>query len=209
MPSAGGTSGDLIEALLQDHAATRRLLEEFPTLGSEERFEAFPYIVRVLVGHETAEELVVYPALRSAAAGGAALVQDRLAEQHRAERLLGELEHTGLDDDSFEASFRSLEQYVLEHADKEEQSVFPVLSVNLSESARHRLGERYQRAKRQAPTHAHPASPHLAPVVKTAGAFDRLRDTVTLRNTPRLRRAVRRRDLGALLERPPWSPHRG
>jgi hypothetical protein len=39
--------------------------------------------------------------------------------------------------------------------------------------------------------------------------LDRVRDTIVLRNTPRLRRAVRRRELAALLERPPWSPGHG
>lgn len=204
-----GTRGDLVALLQQDHAETRRLLEEFPTLEEEQRQEAFPYIVRTLVGHEAAEELVVYPALRAAAAGGAALAHDRIEEQHRAERLLAELEHTQVDDATFEASFRMLEQYVLEHADEEEQTVFPLLSVNLGDSERRRLAERYLRAKRQAPTHAHPASPHVAPMMQTAGFLDRVRDTVTLRNTPRLRRAVRRRELAALLERPPWRPRHG
>jgi hemerythrin superfamily protein len=203
------TGSDLVALLLQDHAETKHLLEEFPTLQEEQRREAFPYIVRVLVGHEAAEELVVYPALRAAVAGGAAVAHDRIEEQHNVERLLAELEHTRVDDASFEASFRALEQYVLEHADKEEQTVFPLLSVNLGDSERRRLAERYLRAKRQAPTHAHPASPHVAPMVKTAGILDRVRDTVMLRNTPRLRRAVRRRELAALLERPPWSPRHG
>jgi hemerythrin superfamily protein len=206
---AAGGGGDLIDALLRDHRETKGLLEEFPTLELDQRLVAFPYIVRALVGHETAEELVVYPALRAAAAGGAGIANDRLEEQHRAERLLADLERTRLDDRSFEASFRSLEQYVLDHAEREEQSVFPVLAAHLGDAERRRLAAHYQRAKRQAPTHPHPASPHLPPVVRTAGVLDRVRDTVTLRNAPRLRRALRQRDPAALLQRPPWRPGHG
>lgn len=199
---------DVVTLLAEDHAEARRLLEEAPGLSLEQRRDAFPYLVRTLVGHETAEELVVYPALRRRAAGGTALAGDRLAEQHQAEAVLGDLEHLPIDAPSFEASLRQLGHAVTDHAEAEEQTVFPVLAA-LDEAERHRLAEQYLRAKRQAPTHAHPASPHVAPLVKLAGALDRVRDMLMLRNAPRLRRAIRTRDAAALVERPAWRPDDG
>ena len=197
---------DIVALLAEDHAEARHLLEEVPGLSLEQRRDAFPYLVRTLVGHESAEELVVYPALRSCDGGGGEVAAQRLAEQHRAERLLGALEHLRIDDPSFEASLRRLADDVLEHAEAEERTAFPALLAGLGEEQRHVLAGKYLRAKRQAPTHAHPAAPHVGPVVKVAGVIDRLRDTLMLRNAPRLRRAVRTRDATALLERPAWEP---
>jgi hemerythrin superfamily protein len=205
----GEQEDDLVEMVLGDHERARRLMEEFFTLNLEQRREAFPYLVRTLLTHEAAEELVVYPALEECAAGGAAVAGDRLEEQHRAERFIGELEHQSVQSPGFEASFRQLRSTVEDHALAEEQTVLPVLSAQLDGPRRKELGARYRTARERAPTHAHPRAPHLVPVMKTAGVVDRVRDVVTLRNAPRVRRALRTRDLGALLRRPPWQPHRG
>lgn len=196
---------ELTAVLLQDHAEAKRLLLGFDRLPQPERPEAFRHLVKVLVGHEAAEEIVIYPALRDVAAGGGAIARDRLAEQEKAERLLADLERLGVDDPAFEPSFRQLRDAVLEHAEAEERTVFWVLASNVGDRARAELAQRYLRAKQQAPTHAHPLSPDTPPANRVAGpmaaVIDRARDTVRLRNSPRLRRALRTRDASQLLHR--------
>jgi hemerythrin superfamily protein len=178
-------TADLVGLLLQDHGEAKRLLHAFDQVPPAERPEAFRHLVKVLVGHEAAEELVVYPALRECAAGGAAIARDRLAEQEHAERLLADMERLGVDDPGFEPSFRRLRDAVLEHAETEEHTVFWVLSSNLPHKELQRLAERYARAKQQAPTHPHPLSPQTPPANKVAGPLagllDRARDTARRR----------------------------
>ena len=203
MTTTQARTADLVALLLEDHAEAKRLLQAFDTLPDERRHEGFRHIVKVLMAHESAEELVVYPALRDCAAGGAAIARDRMAEQEQAERLLADLERQGLDDPAFVASFRQLRASVLEHAAMEERTVFWVLANNLGRSELERLADRYRRAKGQAPTHAHPLAPHAAPVDRVtgrvAGVVDRLRDKARLRDAPRLRQAVRQHDVAPLL----------
>lgn len=204
--NAPETTG-IVARVLHDHAEAKRLLGRFTEIPQEQRAEAFRLIVKTLVAHETAEELVVYPALRRAAAGGAAVARDRLTEQQQATRMLADLERYGTDEPSFEASFRTLRDDVLEHADAEEQSVLTVLAAVLGERELARLGERYEAAKAGAPTHAHPLAPRTSPANRVAvppGALlDRIRDLVRLRDAPRLRAAITERDPGALFRRPP------
>lgn len=205
MPTSQLGTADLVSLLLEDHGEAKRLLQGFDRVPQEERPEAFRHLLKVLVAHEAAEELVVYPALRACAAGGSAIARDRLAEQEQAERLLADMERTGVGDPAFEPSFRRLRQAVLEHADGEEHTVFWVLSSNLPGRELQRLGERYVRAKQHAPTHPHPLGPQTPPANKVAGRLagmlDRARDTARLRDAPRLRRAIRSRDATALFRR--------
>lgn len=196
---------DLVGVLLRDHAEAKRLLLAFDRLPHPERPEAFRHLVKILVAHEAAEEMVIFPALREAAAGGGAIARDRLAEQQEAERLVAGLERAGVDDPAFEASFRKLRDAVLEHAETEERTVFWVLESNVDERSRTQLVQRYLRAKQQAPTHAHPAGPDTPPANRVTGPLtgmlDRARDTIGLRNAPRLRQALRKRDATQLLRR--------
>ena len=203
MTTTQAHQADLLALLLEDHAEAKRLLQAFDTVADERRHEAFRHIVKVLMAHESAEELVVYPALRDCAAGGAAIARDRMAEQEQAERLLADLERQDLDDPAFAGWFRQLRASVLEHAEMEERTVFWVLSNNLDRRTLERLAERYQATKSRAPTHAHPLAPHSAPADRVtgrlAGLLDRLRDKAHLRDAPRLRQALHQREVTPLL----------
>src|SRR5579872_6295623 len=180
-PMATTNGPGLVELLLQDHGEAKRMLAGLEELPTEDRAARFRQVVRALVAHEVAEETVVFPALRDCAAGGGAIVHDRLEEQKAAERLLADLERTPVDDPTFESTFRKLRTAVLEHADAEERTVFWVLSSNLAPSELAELGSRYQQVKGRAPTHAHPMVPDTPPGEQGGGTHGR-------RARPRARR---------------------
>ncbi len=171
---------ELVDELTNDHLRIAALLEWFGDLDAEGRRNAFGEVAAALTTHEFAEEKVVFPALASCAAGGAAIAADRAAEQHEAEALLGELQRTPVDDGEFEAILRRLRTGVTEHAAEEEATVFWVLRTNLPEQQRQVVAHQYARAKGSAPTRPHPLAPHgtartalLGPVVSLV---DRKRD---------------------------------
>ena len=180
----------LVTVLLQDHGEARRMLDRFTTLPGPSRAQAFREIVRTLVAHESAEELVVYPALRQCAAGGAAIARDRITEQEEAERVLADLERGAVDGADFEAAFRKLRDAVVEHADAEERTAFWVLSTNLGDRELRRLAQRYLEAKGSAPTHAHPLAPDSPPANRVAGplagVMDRALDALHARRAGRV-----------------------
>jgi hemerythrin superfamily protein len=135
-----------------------------------------------LVGHEVAEEEVLYPAIRKYVDGGDDLADARLREQAEAESLLHDIQTLDPNTEYFLASFIKLRADVLRHAEAEEQTVFPALASAVAPDEQVRLGKRYERAKQAAPTHPHPHAPDTPPaniVIGPIAAFvDRVRDAV-------------------------------
>ena len=171
----------LIEILLRDHEQAKLLLESFDSFPIS-RDERFCEIVHTLVGHEVAEEEVLYPAVRKYVDGGDDLAEARLHEQGEAETLLHDMEVLDPNSEEFLTSFIKLRADVLRHAEAEEQTVFPGLASAVAPDEQVRLGQRYERAKQAASTHPHPHAPDMPPanlVLGPVAAFvDRVRDAV-------------------------------
>ena len=175
-------SNDVLDLLKADHRTVESLLGRFDKTPSSDRDGYFCEVVHTLVGHEVAEELVVYPALRDDAANGSTVADARLAEQAEAEQLLSEMETQEASSGAFTAKFKKLREAVLAHAEAEESTAFPLLEGSTTMEQRRDLGERYTKAKEKAPTHPHPHAPDTSPGNKLVGPvaaiFDRARDAV-------------------------------
>jgi hemerythrin superfamily protein len=136
-------------------------------------------LVHTLVGHEVAEELVVYPTVREEAPNCAQVADARLAEQAEAEGLLAEMEKLDQASATFASKFQTLRDAVLRHAEAEESTAFELLKQSTTMKEREVMGGRYQKAKDAAPTHPHPDAPDTPPGNKVVGpiaaVFDRAR----------------------------------
>src|SRR5581483_1621526 len=161
---------DIVLVLSAQHERIRALLAELhETVAAvaditSDMAEPFQELVRLLVAHEAAEELVVYPTLRSGLEEG----------------LLAKLEKLAPAFFEFPAALAELEQKVLAHAEQEEHTVFPLLERRLSADDRQRMAGDFHYMVARAPTHAHAHSPEsavgnavLGPVLAT---IDRVRD---------------------------------
>jgi hemerythrin superfamily protein len=173
-------TGDIVDLLSQDHEEAKHLLETITSAAPETRNDLFWELVPALVSHEVAEEVVVYPTIRSEAPDGEAEVEPRLKEQQQAEEMLASMEKLDPKSDEFGQKLRQLRDDVLEHAQAEEQNIFPLLRALEHEEERSKLGARYEKAKASAPTHPHPNAPDTPPGNKVLGpvaAFaDKVRD---------------------------------
>lgn len=187
MPAAGndtegGPRSELVVLLLEDHRRIEQLLDDFDRRPADSRDEAFCEITQTLVQHEVAEEEVVYPSVRRRAAGGERLADERLAEQHDAERLLADMETAGVESDAFAEMFRTFRADVLAHAEAEEATVFPALDLDGTPDDNARLVRLYRAAKQAAPTHPHPHRPDTGPADLMLGpvsaVYDHARDAV-------------------------------
>jgi hemerythrin superfamily protein len=176
---------DVVDVLTSQHERARALLAELhETVAAVaditgDMAEPFGELVRLLVAHEAAEELVVYPALRAGLEEGL-VAEERLAEEHEAKELLARVEKMASAFFEFPAALAELEAKVLAHADQEERTVFPRLQQRLAADERQRLGADFLYAAARAPSHAHAHSPESAvgnafvgPVLAT---IDRVRD---------------------------------
>jgi hemerythrin superfamily protein len=169
---------DLIQLLTRDHELVKERFAALTTGELGERGPLFWKLTDDLVRHEVAEEVVVYPTIRSAA--GAAEVADAcIAEQSRAEERLARMEKEDPTTRGFMDEVQQLEGEVLGHAEHEERDVFPLLRQLPGEQLVS-LGERYTTAKTAAPNHPHPSAPDTPPgnliLGPVAALIDRVRD---------------------------------
>ncbi|MCZ7525016.1 MAG: hemerythrin domain-containing protein [Acidimicrobiia bacterium] len=178
--STGTADGneDLIAAIRRDHRQIERQFDSIEMATDlQARDDAFRELVRTLVAHETAEQVIVHPLTRRRSEE---VAEARLAEEKEGEVLLALLEELGVGSDDFEIQLARLRRDVLEHAGREERDEHPLIEREVDAERLDRLGDAFRTAERAAPTHAHPHSPRSATGNVVAGPFmaivDRVRD---------------------------------
>jgi hemerythrin superfamily protein len=173
---------NIVELVLRDHQRAGALLAQLEATSDADLEEYFCHLREVLVRHEVAEELVVYPAFRDHVSGAAPIADACIAEQSEAEEALATLEKTDTTSDSFRTQLVELRQAVLAHAKHEERDVLPALERNIDPQQLGELGDRYDKALESAPTHPHPHAPDTPPgntlLGPIAALIDRVRDAM-------------------------------
>ncbi len=176
------SSQDVVDLLLEQHEEVRRLFAEVEQQTGDEQRDAFEELVRLLAVHETAEEEVVYPAVRKMVDDGDSLADARTAEESEAKSALSELEKLGVDHEDFDAKLEACKQLVLAHAENEEREVFPGLRESHSVEQLRSMAGGVRAAESLAPTHPHPHGPESAVGNIAVGPFaalaDRVRDAI-------------------------------
>ena len=118
---------DVVTHVHRQHETIRRLFDDVRNTAPAERAAAFQPLVRLLAVHETAEEMVVYPALLLAGSAARAVVRERKSEEDAAKNQLADLEGVDASSRQFLTGLDALREVVLEHAEAEEREVFPLL----------------------------------------------------------------------------------
>lgn len=176
------TEHDAVKFLLTQHAEVRSLFTSVSAASGEARREAFAPLVRLLAVHETAEEMVVYPAVRNAGEEGDRIADARLVEEDEAKKLLADLEKLDPASPEFTEPFRQFRAAVEAHAEREEREVFPLLQRTVDDEQLGRMASSLQVAESVAPTHPHRLAPESAVGNMVAGPFvaivDRVRDAI-------------------------------
>jgi hypothetical protein len=172
---------DVVEFLIGQHMQIRDLFTEVQTSTGHARRDAFERLVTLLAVHETAEEQLIHPLVRTGVDGGGDIVDDRLAEERAAKEMLAKLEDLGPDAAEFPSLLAELRTSVLTHAHNEEAYEFRYLRREVAVAQLQPLVSMVRAAEAVAPTHPHPgvesatANTVAGPVVSL---FDRTKDIV-------------------------------
>src|SRR3954452_12658735 len=173
---------DVTVMLVEQHQQVKALLARIGDGKSPTAADDFCELRRMLAVHETAEEEVVYPALRKLGDEGERIAKARLAEEDEAKQVLHDLEQIGVNEPAFAQKIAEFQQAVLAHAEAEEQQVFPRLREHASAETLVTMGKALLRAEEAAPTHPHPHAPNSAVANVVGGPFlpivDKVRDTL-------------------------------
>jgi hemerythrin superfamily protein len=175
------TPSDVVKFLEAQHDLIEDMFDEvLHASDTEARETAFVALRQLLAVHETAEEMFIHPRARGEV--GDQLVDLRLQEEHDAKELLSHIEGLDVGSQEFIDELVKLQQAVLAHAEREEDSEFTQLQRELTADERQRLTRAVQAAEAIAPTRPHPgvesAKLNFA-VGPFASLLDRARDLIS------------------------------
>jgi hemerythrin superfamily protein len=183
---------DVIDILSADHREVEAMFTELEKLmgsrsGTEDelRKDLVDQATIELVRHAVAEEVAVYPAVKTKVSAEEA---ERAKREHaEAEETMKRLEGLDPNDEGFEDELRKLMSEIRAHVVEEEGEMFPRMRQVMTGDELVELGKRVETIKKMAPTRPHPSVPNdpgkrLA-VGPVAGLFDRLRDMASGRGT--------------------------
>ncbi|MCV7029610.1 hemerythrin domain-containing protein [Mycobacterium sherrisii] len=172
---------DVVDFLSSQHEQIKSLFTTTLSASGDAREKAFVDLRRLLAVHETVEEEIVHPRAKRKIADGAAVVEQRLEEEHEAKAVLQKLEKLDVDSAEFTRMLTELRDAVLDHAEHEEKDEFTRLGQELSSDELESMGRAAKLAEAIAPTRPHAGvESQLANLV--AGPFaamlDRARDAI-------------------------------
>ncbi|GAA4658426.1 hemerythrin domain-containing protein [Streptomyces youssoufiensis] len=176
-----GGEGSVLVRQRRDHAQMDRLMDRHQALeDGAERERVLRELVQLVFSHAFAEETVLWPAVRRAAADGEELTS-RVEEEHQEiNDLVTDVER--LDPGSAEREEKVLRVFALIRQDirDEEDLVLPRLQEALDAGRLRRLGAAWETVRGSAPTRPHPVVPRRPPGNAVLGVplslYDRLRD---------------------------------
>jgi len=117
---------DALKLLKTDHDKVKRLLSELDSTterGVKTRSELFATIKGELTVHETIEEEIFYPALKSHPKAKD-IVLEAYEEHHVVDQVMAELEGLDVSDETWGAKATVMKENVEHHIEEEEQEMF-------------------------------------------------------------------------------------
>ena len=172
------TGGDVVDLLLRQHGALRRLCAEVTSAAPGAKEEPFRSLVRLMAVHEAVEEEIVHPYVKRRV-GAAADVAGLLDEEREIKKMLVALDALGPAGPGFDALFDQFQTTLLAHAGKEEKGEFAGLREKTGSAERTAMAAAVRVASTLAPTHPHPgleSGPRSVLVGTPLAMMDRARD---------------------------------
>jgi hemerythrin superfamily protein len=127
MTNAVPEPDDVVALIRHQHELVRQSIGMIKAAAPDERAGLFQELAMTVPGHETAEQSVVYPALRELGAEGERVADARIAEEEQASETLAGLESLDASTAQFEQAFTAFSGDVEQHALSEEAEVLPLL----------------------------------------------------------------------------------
>jgi hemerythrin superfamily protein len=171
--------------ILCDHTAVRTIYDKFKNEKNKVEAEKWRnQLIYEIARHSIAEELVVYPLIRSKLQDGEKIFQKDIQEQHRIKEILYEAQSIDKDSPDFRTKIDEAMQLLFKHIESEESEQLPLLRKCLSEEESIKYGNQYMRRKFIVPTKPHTAVPEDPPTLNSilgllTAPLDKFRDLFT------------------------------
>ena len=143
---------DALTLLKKDHDGVKKMLKDLEATTEravKTRKNLFERLRFSLTVHEQMEETVLYPALEEHAKAKE-IVLEAYEEHDVVDTILGELEQTPVDDETWHAKLTVMQENLLHHIEEEEKEMFGQARQVFDEETLESLGQRMQEIKTQA-----------------------------------------------------------
>lgn len=141
---------DAFKLMKKDHDNFRKLFKEYEAAGDrayKTKLGIAGTLFAELNAHEIMEEEIFYPALRERASKKQVeLVLEGYEEHHVADLIVAELKALDVEDETYDAKFKVLQENVEHHLEEEEENMFPGAKKVLADEAEE-LGEAMEARK--------------------------------------------------------------
>lgn len=178
---------DIIDDIITDHREVEAVFAELEKGAGGNKRDLVEHVIAELVRHSVAEEQYLYPVARRVLPDGDKIADHELEEHAEAERVMKSLDKTDVGDSKFDELTRKLIDSIRHHVEDEEKDLLPKLPDACESAELRKLGEKFENAKKLAPTRPHPSAPDRPPANKIlgpgVGLIDRMRDALSGRNT--------------------------
>jgi hemerythrin superfamily protein len=143
---------DALALLKKDHDQVKKLLKDLDDTTDraiKTRQDLFERLKFSLTVHEQMEEAVLYPALKEHAETKE-IVLEAYEEHDVVDTILGELEQTPFDDETWHAKLTVMRENLLHHIQEEEDEMFGQVRRLFDKATLESLGEQMRTIKAQA-----------------------------------------------------------
>ena len=143
---------DALGLLKKDHDAIKKMLGDLGDTTEravKTREEGFGRLRHSLIVHEQMEEAILYPALKQHAEAKD-IVLEAYEEHDVVDKVLGDLEATPFDDESWHAKLKVMSENLHHHIEEEEREMFEQARQIFDREAVEQLGQQMQQIKTQA-----------------------------------------------------------
>ncbi|MCT7658322.1 hemerythrin domain-containing protein [Mycobacterium deserti] len=177
---------DVVDDIITDHREFETIFTAIENSDDRQhRRDLVDHVIAELVRHSVGEEQYLYPVARRVLDNGDEEVDHELKEHAEAEKIMKEIEKAD-DDAKFDELVGKLIEDIRHHIEDEEKDLLPNLREKCSHDELLELGEKFEKAKKSAPTRPHPSAPDHPPANKIldrgAGLIDKMRDALTGRD---------------------------
>jgi len=175
-----GYEKDIVQLIKEDHSYFSKLYDSFKSeRDTSEKQNLGWTIVRQLSLHSGAEEVALYPSLRTIFNDGNELADRCLKEHAEVKEKLYQLDNLKVDDPKYDPLMDEVIKETKQHITEEEQ-ILDRLQRQTTKETLMSYGWRFIQAKKIAPTRPHPSAPDKPPfnIPANMGArvVDELRD---------------------------------
>lgn len=154
-------SESLIENLIiQDHITIKDVYDKFNSAQSREEAEMWRNeFVYELARHSIAEEITLYPLIRSYFPDGETIFQTSINEHHKVKEDLYMAQHADPYSDNFRSKVKNVMDDLIKHIQKEENEILPMLKKYINQDLRTKAGKAFLLKKSIVPTRPHTMVP--------------------------------------------------